>query len=537
MPDVPRESLNFAATESLASLAYRDGPLKELTGSVESVGHKEGRHGLFVPTIGEAFCRAVIKRTLGKTRKPLVPSYGADPRRVVEHCLEAEKIRHDRDRRLTAVAVVAGLLFLPGTLIWLAAFKIRDLSTEERRSLYGGIALTVAALLAVLLALRPFAAGWAGFYIRIMMLVPVLGWFIAFRICVRTAEKLRLRWNEVLDGSGLGPVVPEIVPMGPQDVRAEELKKALETLEMEQETNVLQYAGANGILGLGKRWGSWTLAEQIDPAEGIAEIRTFHPWDVLRRIEDRLKEMSRSTMPAENGIPDMRVTHWMVMSIPEGADEISRPTGADMDGYRYRSSAMTNLANKQQFGRGPRHYLGIQFVLWGGQLVVTLLVTVTLLHHTLRVEVSGHALGPMAPMFNKKAKRGEIQVAKAGKFWEERTKQLPIVAPDEVVRLTLRAPFTWPWGETMLDYLGGTLKLPEPFGLRSAWTSRPWADRFMADDALRVATPVLRTVHKATMEFLEDHDVEVDRFKTRSSLLGAEIQGMRASKADVYDAD
>ncbi|MFC1404726.1 MULTISPECIES: hypothetical protein [Streptacidiphilus] len=537
MPDVPRESLNFAATESLSSLAYRDGPLTGLTDSVESVSHKEGRHGLFVPTIGEAFCRAVVKRTTGKTRKPLVPSYGADPRRVVEHCLEAEKIRHERDRRLTGVAVVFGLLFLPGTLIWLAAFKIRDLSTPERRSLYGGVALTVAALLAVLLLLRPFASGWVGLYVRVMMLVPVLGWFVAFRICRRTADQLRLRWNEVLDGSGLGPVVPEIVPMGPQDTRAEELKKALELLEAEQETNVLQYAGTKGILGLGKRWGSWHMAEQIDPAEGIAEIRTFHPWDVLRRIEDRLREMSRSTMPAENGIPDMRVTHWMVMSIPEGADEISRPSNADMDGYRYRNSAMTSLANKQQFGRGPRHYLGTQFVLWGGQLVVTLLVTVTLLHHTLRVEVTGHALGPMAPMFNKKASRAEIQVPRPGRPWEERTKQLPIVAADEVVRLTLRAPFTWPWGEPILDWLGGTLKLPEPFGLRHAWAVRPWSDRFMADDALRVATPVLRTVHKATMEFLEDHDVEVERFGNRAGMLGGEVQGARASKADVYDAD
>lgn len=537
MPDVPRESLNFAATESLASLAYRDGPLTDLLDKVEGVTHKKGRHGLFIPTIGEAVCRAVIKRTIAKGRKPLVPSYGADPRRVVEHCLEAEKIRHERDRKLTAVAVVAGLLFLPGTLIWLAAFKIRDVSTPERRSLYGGAALVVAALLAVLLALRPFAAGWVGLYVRVMMLVPVLGWFIAYRICLRTAEQLRLRWNEVLDGSGLGPVVPGIVPMGPQDTRAEELKKALEILEMEQETNVLQYAGTNGILGLGKRWGSWHLAEQIDPAEGVADIRTFHPWGVLRRIEDRLKEMSRSTMPAQNGIPDMRVTHWMVMSIPEGADEISRPTGPDMDGYRYRNSAMTTLADKQQFGRGPRHYLGVQFVLWGGQLVVTLLVTVTLLHQTLRVEVTGHALGPMPPMFNKKASPGEKSVPKAIKFWEEQTKILPIVTPDEVVRLTLRAPFTWPWGETILDYLGGPLKLPEPFGLRHSWAIRPWGDRFMADDALRVATPVLRTVHKATMEFLEDHDVEVDRFKTRSGLLGAEVQGMRASKADVYDAD
>jgi hypothetical protein len=160
-----------------------------------------------------------------------------------------------------------------------------------------------------------------------------------------------------------------------------------------------------------------------------------------------------------------------------------------------------------------------------------------LLHQTLRVEVTGHALGPMPPMFNKKASPGEKSVPKAIKFWEEQTKILPIVTPDEVVRLTLRAPFTWPWGETILDYLGGPLKLPEPFGLRHSWAVRPWNDRFMADDALRVATPVLRAVHQATMEFLKDHDIEVERFTNRTDMLGTEVQSTKAIKADVYDAD
>src|SRR5258708_15116030 len=37
-----------------------------------------------------------------------------------------------------------------------------------------------------------------------------------------------------------------------------------------------------------------------------------------------------------------------------------------------------------------------------------------------------------------------------------------------------------------------SLTLPEPFGLRHAWADKPWRHRFMADDALRAATPVLR---------------------------------------------
>jgi hypothetical protein len=269
--------------------------------------------------------------------------------------------------------------------------------------------------------------------------------------------------------------------------------------------------------------------------EGVAEIRAFHPWDVIKKIEDHLNRLSRTTM-ANNGIPNLRVENWVISDIPEGADEIARPSGPEMDGYRMRSSAIVDLANRQQFGDGPRHYLAAQCVLWNGKLVVTLLVTVTLLAHTLRVDVSGHALGPLAPLFDRKAKPPEKSVPKPVKFWETRTVIGPVMTSPEVVRLTLRAPFTWPWSHTLLDWLGGTLTLPEPFGLRSAWAHRPWTNRSMTDDAIRLATPVLRAVHMATMEVLRDHDVDTERFKNRSQLLGMEVQGVRPFKVDEYDA-
>jgi hypothetical protein len=535
-PQIPRtDAPHTAVTAALSTLAYRDGAVTDLTDIDEATNVKPGHFRLFTANLGEAFCRAVMQRTLANGRKPLVPSFGTDARLVVEHCVAAEAIRHERDKRLTAVAFVSGLLFLPGALIWLIAFEIRRRSGPERRSVYGGAALTVAVLLAVLLAWRPFAHGYWGLYVRVVMLVPVVGWFVAHRFCLRTAEKMREHWNAVLDGSGVGPIVRDAVPIGPGDAKAEDLRKGLEGLADEQETNVLHYVGTKGIIGMGRRWGVWQLAEQLDPREGVAEIRMFHPWDVIRKIEDQLKLMSRTTM-ADNGIPHLTVDHWVVDSIGEGADEIARAFGADrMDGHRMRASAVTELANRQSIGHAPRHNLGAQMVLWEGKLVVTLLVNVTLLHHTLRVEVAGHAIGPMAAMFDKKAKPTEKQVAKTGKFWEERTVHLPIVTPDEVVRLTLRAPFTWPFGQGMLDWLGGTLKLPEPFGLRSAWAHTPWGNRFMADDALRVATPILRAVHQATVQVLEDHDVDVERFKSRSQILGAEVQGARPSKVDDYD--
>ena len=535
-PQIPRtDAPHTAVTAALSTLAYRDGPVSSLTDINDATGAKDGRAGLCSANLGEAFCRAVMRRTLGADRKPLVPSFGTDARLVVEHCVAAEAIRHDRDKRLTAVGFLTGFLFLPGTLIWLIAFTVRHRSGPERKSVYGGAALTVAVLLAALLAWRPMVHGYLGLYIRVMMLVPVLGWFIAQRFCLRTAEQLRERWNAVLDGSGVGPIVRDAVPIGPGDARAEDLRKKLEAVADEQETNVLHYVGTQGIIGIGRRWGVWQLAEPLYPREGVDEIRAFHPWDVIRRIEDQLKLMSRTTM-ADNGIPHLTVNHWVVDSIGAGADEIARGFGADrMDGAKMRASAITDLANRQNLGHAPRHSLGAQMVLWEGKLVVTMLINVTLLHRTLRVEVAGHAIGPMAAMFDKKAKPTEETVSKRGKFWEETTVYHPIINSEEVVRLCLRAPFTWPFGRSMLDWLGGTLKLPEPFGLRSAWAHTPWENRFMADDALRVAAPIVHVVHEATVQALAEHDVDVTRFRSRSLILNSEVQGARPSKVDDYD--
>jgi hypothetical protein len=125
-------------------------------------------------------------------------------------------------------------------------------------------------------------------------------------------------------------------------------------------------------------------------------------------------------------------------------------------------------------------------------------------------------------------------VAKSVKFWETKTRQLPLVDAKEVVRLAARAPLTW--FPPVLDFLGGSLALPEPFGLRHAWAGKPWRHRFMADDALRTATPVLRVVHKAAIRVLEENGVDTERFGGRATFLSGQVQTAEPRQADVYNA-
>ncbi|MEV2190598.1 hypothetical protein AB0I02_06215 [Streptomyces phaeochromogenes] len=528
-----------AATFALASAAYRDNEVGEIL-KANNDRHKStvkvGKLKLFVPNLGEAFSRAVHDRMLGSGRNALIQSFGTEPQVVVEHCLAANRMRRERDNWLTAVTVLCGLIFLPGLIAWLLVFQIRTMiaKREDKRASALATTLLIAfGALAVIFLLRlPFGGFWA-WYARAAIVMPVVGWFWAQQICERTAKDLRARWEGLLSGGGVGAKIPEAVPGSPGETAAESLRQNLAKLSAEQQSNSVFYAGPKGILGMGTRWGSWQLAEDLVPLDESKEIHPFRSWDVIRSIHDQLRMLERGPLNT-GGFPRPSIKHWVVTPIGENAGSVSRPGGTDVDAYQVKNHAIQDICNKQQFGSGDRHYLGIQWTLWDGQLVITMLITVTVLHETLRIEVTGHALGPVHPLFTTKPSAKTKQIAKSFKPWETRSKKLPLVDTDEVVRLAVRAPITW--YPPLLNWLGGSLALPEPFGLRHAWADQPWRHRFMADDALRAATPVLRVVHAASIKILKENGVNTEKFGNRSSFLSTAIQDASPRKADVYDA-
>ncbi len=528
-----------AATHALASAAYRDTKVEEIL-KANNEWHastlKKGRLSLFEPNLGEAFSRAVQVRMLGGARKPLIQSFGTEPQAVVEHCLAATRIRKERDKKLTLVMVVCGLLFLPGLLVWLAMFQLRRTiaGAKDRRAGALGTALLVAfgALVVIFLIWLPFGGFWA-YYLRGMVVAPVVGWLLAKQISESTAKDMRARWDSLLAGGGVGAKIPEAVPGNPDETAAEQLRQGLAKLTAEDQSNSVFYAGPKGILGMGTRWGSWQLAEELLPREPGAEIHPFRSWDIIRAVHDQLRMLERGPLHT-GGFPVPSIKHWIVSPVGENAKEVARPVGQDVDTFQVKGHEIQRICNEQQFGSGNRHYLGVQFTLWDGQLVITMLITVTVLHQTLRVEVTGHALGPVHPLFTTKPEPKTVEVNKTVRFWETTEKHLPLVDATEVVRLAVRAPLTW--FPPMLDHFGGKLILPEPFGLRHAWAEKPWRHRFMADDAIRTAAPVLRVVHAAAMRVLEENGVDTERFTNRSMILSGLVQDAAPRNADAYDA-
>ncbi|AJT68330.1 hypothetical protein T261_6728 [Streptomyces lydicus] len=529
-----------AATQALASAAYRDSPLSDIS-KADSDAHKseikKPKLSLFAPNLGEAYSRAVQVRMLGGGRKALIQSFGTEPQAIVEHCLSATRLRKQRDARLTLVMVLFGLLFLPGVLLWLGAFQLKKMLSKDGEgnglSLLGGALLTVLAGAALFFMVKLPLNGFWPLYFRAMVVAPVVGWWWAKQICEKAAVTMREAWKGLLEGGGVAAKIPEAVPQDPNETAAETLRQNLAKVTAEQHSNVVFYAGPKGILGMGTRWGSWQLAEELAPAEEGTEIHPFRSWDVVRVIHDRLRLLERSPLHT-GGFPAPSVRHWIVSPVGEKAGAVARPDGTDTDAFQIRPHEIERICNEQQFGAGNRHYLGVQFVLWDGQLVLTLMITVTVLHETLRIEVTGHALGPVNGLFTSKPEPKTKDVAKTVRFWETKKITLPLIDSDEVVRLAARAPLTW--FPPVLDFLGGKLTLPEPFGLRHVWADKPWRHRFMADDALRAATPVLRVVHSAAMSVLKENGVDTERFTNRSLALSGMVQGAEPKNADEYHA-
>ncbi|MEU5403508.1 hypothetical protein ABZ348_29940 [Streptomyces sp. NPDC005963] len=528
-----------AATHALASAAYRDSPAADIL-KANNDWHKSsvsaGKFSLFEPNLGEAFSRALQLRMLGGGRGALIQSFGMEPQTVVEHALAASRIRKERDTKLTVITAVCGLLFLPGLLLWMGVFQLRRTiagAQNKRAGTLGTILLFAIGGLALLFLIRlPFSGFWA-YYLRGMIVAPVIGWFLALRICEATAKDLRERWDGLLSGGGVAAKVPDAVPGNPGDKAREELRQGLHKLTAEQHANSVFYAGPKGILGMGTRWGSWQLAEELVSKDPTKEINQFRSWDVVKAMHDKLKLLERGPLNS-GGFPTPSVKHWVVSPVGENAGSVSRPDGQDVEAFQIKGHEMQRICNHQQFGSGNRHYLGVQFTLWDGQLIITMMINVTVLHETLRIEVTGHALGPVHGLFTTKSSPKTVTTSKAIRFWETKSRTLPLVDAPEVVRLAVRAPLTW--YPPLLDFLGGKLSLPEPFGLRHAWAEQPWRHRFMADDALRAATPVLRVAHAAALKVLNENGVDTDRFNSRSMAVSGAVQDLAPKKADLYDA-
>ncbi|MFF2363818.1 hypothetical protein ACFVU0_14030 [Streptomyces sp. NPDC058122] len=474
-----------SATHALAAAAYRGLPLQAALDIFPGSRWKKGISSLLAPDAGEAFARLVQQRTLSSQHPRVVRSFGMSASRVVEHCLAASATRRRRDRALAVIVIVTCWLFLPGTLVWLLAMQAGSAFPR-----LGRIPIAVVGLLSAwLLWPPPFDGGAGAWYVRLLLAAPYAGWLASRELSVRTAAALRQHADRVYEGH-LGTRVPEAAPTGPGDVKAEALREALARLDAEEEGNVVFYDESGAVLGLGARWGSWSLREELHDRDNRA-IVPFQVWEVVSGVARRMRDVA-------TGEP-LTVGQWA--AFPIAGPLHSGPKEPDTRAFTVGPADLQQLLSASTSGKS---ILMAQCPLQHDQSVVTLLIRVAIEGRTLQVTVDGYALGPVSPYLLSPPSSHWSQGAKAGPF--HRT-ELPVDAT-EVCRLMGRAPFTL-LPAPFLDLLGGRLVPPEPFSLRSSTAHPPWSRHAFTNEALQTAQTVLRHIHTAITAVLAEHNVDL----------------------------
>ncbi len=128
--------------------------------------------------------------------------------------------------------------------------------------------------------------------------LPVVGWLLGQAdLRAHRARTCAPAGSGLLAGGGVGAKIPEAVPGSPGETAAETpAAGAWPSSRAEQQSNSVFYAGPKGILGMGTRWGSWQLAEELVPRDAAKEIHPFRSWDVVRAIHDQLRMLERGPL-------------------------------------------------------------------------------------------------------------------------------------------------------------------------------------------------------------------------------------------------
>ena len=527
-----------AATYALASAAYRDNPVEEIL-KANNEWHKSavkaGRKlvKLFRAEPGRGVlpggaATACWAAAASRSSSPSAPSR----RRSSSTAWRPTASAGSRDTWLTAVMVLCGLLFLPGLLLWLLVFQLRTHDRQARRT--SGPARSA----------PPCSSASASSPCSSCSSMPFSGLLglVRARRGGRPGRRLvlgqaDLRAHRQGPARPLGqparpaaasaPRSPRRCPTSPGETAAEQLRQSLAKLTAEQQSNSVFYAGPKGILGMGTRWGSWQLAEELvagRPGQGDPPVpqlgrHTGHPRPAAHA----------GARPAEHRRLPARPRYGTGSSRRSARTprRSARPEGTGRGGLPGQGArAYSDICNKQQFGSGDRHYLGVQFTLWDGQLVITM-------HdHRDRAARDAAHRGHRA-----RAGPGALPVHHQARGARRRGRQdRPVLGDPQDHAAAGRAPTRW-CGSPRAPRSPGTRRcwtasaarscLPEPFGLRHAWADKPWRHRFMADDALRAATPVLRVVHAAALRVLEENGVDTERFGNRSLVLSGRGPGRR----------
>ncbi|MFI1678292.1 hypothetical protein [Streptomyces sp. NPDC020607] len=326
---------------------------------------------------------AVIQQVYNARKRRVAPSYGYDLVPVLAHAWRAWWLAAITDALILAVlcaayvARPAAAFFATAVLVdltLLVSFAARSSgragvppSTHEKHILVAAALATVVAL-AVLVANDGSRGSAAA---AVIAVTPCL--------ILATASVLR---QLALNG----------LRAGLEADRPLRTNRRLSVIDGQQRHPIVVYTAKEPFIGSGRRLGTWSFAQRLVETKGIGgekdvefTKKPFPTWDLVEELRRAITALGTEDDP-ETRLPGLMVADSLFV---EGryamgyAHELAGAPGADLVRHMLDSPSET-----------ARHYLTCRVESWGGDLVTTIFVHVSLQGRTLYIEFTTCGLAP-----------------------------------------------------------------------------------------------------------------------------------------------
>lgn len=273
------------------------------------------------------FANTVIGELLG-THRAVVPSDGIDLVPIIRHCLNARRMQLLRDV-LVSLLLLAGIVLatLPTIAIVIITFFLGFLpgAQWERRSLgkrslagIGAVAglLVIGGVWAVVVVLGHFGHGAPQLGPLATGIGIIIGAVVFAGLIGTTLGVYYYSAYHIL-GERLGPEAT----VGEFDAAAEQAERRIAEISVAQRGNVTLYAGENPFVGAGTRGRVWSIAIELDRAQGAGSNALWRepggyvpidPVELHQALRKRLLGLKDPDLPENERISALTVTDHVV---------------------------------------------------------------------------------------------------------------------------------------------------------------------------------------------------------------------------------
>jgi len=489
----------------------------------------------------ENFARRVVDEVLADEASAVAPSPDVDLVAVTLHCLQAEKLRHGRDLRLSAafavVAVVAPLWLIPaGVLSGLVQRPVHpSLSTRGRHHPDGKVLLSAAVsagvialvtfYFAVLLSSLPvpgFVAWLLGAYAGgVPAALAALGAVAcAYGIVVQHDTRIDRLLRSTMTRERFGTVPPPAPP------RKDWMTKRLGAIGEAQNGNVTIYSGYTPWMGYGATRSTYPLTVPLLPADDPtgagrpAEPRPFAVTELIDHVRGRLRSTAGEEALGSLTIEDRVFVNGTTLTDDARfmrADTLVPVTRLPDEAVRQVMLRPTGHV---------RHYLAVHVPLWGGDVVPSVLLHFSTASQTLQLHIDNHVMSPVfaayhavdrlrGPGLGADARRG-VLVSAIG-----RTGGALLAAP---MRALHHAQFDKLHSKRMIDELKAMEQDPgydygARISVREMALGPEYQNYFQVLDAERVTALIQRHTFAAIREFLDERGYDTTDFRAQQQTI------------------